>query len=185
MNMARQGSTTLLHVACRPPYPIHAHWHVVSRSAWPGHCTNCLACLAPRSPRCGDTRHPSALQPAKLFEKLSMPSVGAERQAESGMFIVDRQRHWLAVELALWLNVNDYITHAACKWRTRSQTGPLACCWCRCWKLGHAAAVAVRGPNGVIEFSCLPVADGDKDTFRAAFFLSGAMPAYYQMFPWP
>ena len=28
-----------------------------------------------------------------------------ERQTESGIFLVDRTRHWLAVEWALWLNV--------------------------------------------------------------------------------
>ncbi|PSC73304.1 hypothetical protein C2E20_3484 [Micractinium conductrix] len=40
-----------------------------------------------------------------LFEELGMPSIGQERQTESGIFLVDRTRHWLAVEWALWLNV--------------------------------------------------------------------------------
>ena len=40
-----------------------------------------------------------------------------ERQTESGIFLVDRTRHWLAVEWALWLNVNDHITYKlACEW---------------------------------------------------------------------
>lgn len=51
--------------------------------------------------RCGDPG---------LFRALRMPSIGSERQTESGMFLVDRQRHWLALEW-LWLNVNNDVTY--------------------------------------------------------------------------
>ncbi|KAL4424077.1 hypothetical protein ABPG75_001378 [Micractinium tetrahymenae] len=72
-----------------------------------------------------------------LFRQLGMPSIGRERQTESGIILVDRQRHWLMLEWALWLNTNDHITY----------------------KLAY----------------------GDKDTFRAAFFLAGRLRDFYQV----
>ncbi|KAL4419653.1 hypothetical protein ABPG77_000550 [Micractinium sp. CCAP 211/92] len=72
-----------------------------------------------------------------LFRQLGMPSIGRERQTESGIILVDRQRHWLMLEWALWLNTNDHITY----------------------KLAY----------------------GDKDTFRAAFYLAGTLSDFFQM----
>ncbi|KAL4424078.1 hypothetical protein ABPG75_001379 [Micractinium tetrahymenae] len=72
-----------------------------------------------------------------LFRQLGMPSIGRERQTESGIILVDRQRHWLMLEWALWLNTNDHITY----------------------KLAY----------------------GDKDTFRAAFYLAGTLSDFFQV----
>eukprot|EP00887_Chlorella_sp_A99_P000981 scaffold5.g981.t1 len=44
---------------------------------------------------------------AALFTHLGMPSIGMERQTESGVIYLNRRRHWLALEWALWLNVNN------------------------------------------------------------------------------
>ena len=52
--------------------------------------------------RCGD---------CDLFRQLGMPSIGQERQTESGVIVMDRERHWLALEWALWLNVHADITY--------------------------------------------------------------------------
>ena len=60
-----------------------------------------------------------------------MPSIGSERQTESGMFLVDRQRHWLMVEWALWLNMKDDITYKlACEWRAFACFMMVGCCVC-------------------------------------------------------
>lgn len=75
-----------------------------------------LACPTPSPPlththtcRCGD---------CDLFRQLGMPSIGRERQTESGIILVDRRRHWLVLEWALWLNTNDHITYKlACEGR--------------------------------------------------------------------
>ena len=34
-----------------------------------------------------------------------------DRETESGQVLVDRRRHWLALEWVLWLNVNDGLTY--------------------------------------------------------------------------
>lgn len=71
-----------------PPTPAHTHTH---------------------TRRCGD---------CDLFRQLGMPSIGRERQTESGIILVDRRRHWLVLEWALWLNTNDHITYKlACEGR--------------------------------------------------------------------
>eukprot|EP00887_Chlorella_sp_A99_P000982 scaffold5.g982.t1 len=71
-----------------------------------------------------------------LYRVLGMPEIGRQRQTESGQLALDRGRHWLALEWALFLNANDALTY----------------------KLTY----------------------GDKDTFRAAFFLAAASRDFYQ-----
>lgn len=47
------------------------------------------------------------------------------------MFLVDRQRHWLMVEWALWLNMKDDITYKlACEWRAFACFMMVGCCVC-------------------------------------------------------
>ncbi|KAL4434191.1 hypothetical protein ABPG75_000632 [Micractinium tetrahymenae] len=73
-----------------------------------------------------------------LFDWLGMPPMRpGDRQTESGIVLLDRQRHWPALEWALWFNLNDRFTY----------------------KLAY----------------------GDKDTFRAAFYLAGRLIDFSQL----
>lgn len=77
-----------------------------------------------------------------LFQALEMPSIGEERQTESGMVLVDRRRHWAALEWALWLNMNDNITYSlTCEGRRALL---LAAAWVR------VACLLAQLPRGLL-----------------------------------
>lgn len=104
-----------------------------------------------------------------------MPGIGEERQTESGIILVDRRRHWPALEYALWLNLNDNITYGlACECPGLSTAA--ACC---CQRSCRAARGGQTPPHRFAVLACC--ADGDKDTFRAAFFLAGCLDSFNQI----
>ncbi len=72
-----------------------------------------LLCGSHAHRRCGDP---------ELFRALHMPSIGSERQTESGVFLVNRRRHWPVLEWLLWLNVEDDVTYKlACECKAGRQ----------------------------------------------------------------
>lgn len=134
-----------------------------------------------------------------LFRALRMPSIGAgKRQTESGVFLVDRRRHWLALEWLLWLNVEDDVTYKlACEclvpdlptWMGSEGLGV------QVWRPDPTPAWLSSLPRCVLPVHSLrswsappplthTAPDGDKDTFRAAFFLAGRLSDFYQV-PFP
>lgn len=136
---------------------------------------------------------------------------GPDRQTESGIILLDRRRHWLALEWVLWLNMNSRLTYElACEPGCREAARPIDALrgWIGMQALGHlttpcqrlrqelpmfcfqgaAARVGLSQPMHRLVPPChvsLPArrrgADGDKDTYRAAFHLAGRLVDFNQV----